>query len=73
MTKETFMTWTVQVTEDATGVVIKTIPVRGEREALKVESAIDAKLDHENYTCHSVPPSAEIAKDQGKRIENQSQ
>lgn len=55
------MTWTVQVIEDATGEIVKTIPVRGEREAIRVESAIDSKLNHEKLTCRSVGQASQSA------------
>lgn len=42
------MTWSDQVIEDATGEIIKTIPVHGESKAQRVESAIDIKFNHDN-------------------------
>ncbi|WP_408601484.1 hypothetical protein [Pseudomonas sp. PLMAX] len=53
--------WKVNVTEDATGEVVESIPAGSERDAERIQRGVEINMNHNEFTCTVVGPVSESA------------
>ena len=50
--------WTVNVTEDATGEVVTSMPAQSERDAERIQRGVEINMNHDGFTCTVVGPAS---------------
>ncbi|MOA68526.1 hypothetical protein D3C78_1961880 [compost metagenome] len=51
----------MNVTEDATGEVVESIPAGSERDAERIQRGVEINMNHNEFTCTVVGPVSESA------------